>query len=285
MSKRKHPRTAFARAFACALALCFPFAAARLFDSRFFVRQHYLDFLSREPDAPGWDFWTNQIESCGADAACREVKRINVSAAFFLSIEFQETGYLVYKTYKASFGDISTAKPVPLTFQQLTGDSRRIARSVVVGQADWPTQLEANKQAFFNGWVRRPEFAARYAPTLTPTDFVNALNANIGGSLTQSERNALVNQLSSNNTTSGRALVLRQVAENAAFSRNEKNRAFVLMQYFGYLRRNPDDPPNSDYNGWQFWLTKLNQFGGDFQAAEMVKAFLISTEYGDRFGL
>jgi len=255
------------------------------FDSRFFVRQHYLDFLSREPDEAGLDFWTNQIESCGADAACREVRRVNVSAAFFLSIEFQETGYLVYKTYKASFGDISTAEPVPVTFRQLIGDSRRIARSVVVGQADWQTQLEANKQAFFNGWVRRPEFLARYAPTMTPADFVSALNSNAGGVLTATERNALVGQLNSNNTTAGRALILRQVAENAAFSRNEKSRAFVLMQYFGYLRRNPDDAPNSDFSGWQFWLTKLDQFGGDFQAAEMVKAFLVSTEYGDRFGL
>jgi len=255
------------------------------FDSRFFVRQHYLDFLSREPDEAGLDFWTNQIESCGTDSACREVRRINVSAAFFLSIEFQETGYLVYKTYKASFGDISAARPAPVNFQQLMGDTRRIARSVVVGQADWQTQLEANKHAFFDGWVRRPEFVARYAPTLTPTDFVNALNSNAGGVLTATERDALVGQLTSNNTNAGRALVLRQVAENAAFSRNEKNRAFVLMQYFGYLRRNPDDAPNTDFSGWQFWLDKLDQFGGDFQAAEMVKAFLVSTEYGDRFGL
>jgi hypothetical protein len=78
-------------------------------DSRFFVRQHYYDFLGREPDRAGLDFWTNQIESCGADAQCREVKRINVSAAFFLSIEFQETGYFVrrlYLFYQARFWPI-----------------------------------------------------------------------------------------------------------------------------------------------------------------------------------
>src|SRR2546423_4216231 len=34
MSKRKHPRTALARAFACALALVAALAAANLFDSR-----------------------------------------------------------------------------------------------------------------------------------------------------------------------------------------------------------------------------------------------------------
>ena len=76
-------------------------------DSTFFVRQHYLDFLNREPDAAGLAFWVNQIESCGADAACREVKRINVSAAFFLSIEFQKTGLEAYLTHRAAFGQLS----------------------------------------------------------------------------------------------------------------------------------------------------------------------------------
>jgi hypothetical protein len=53
----------------------------------FFVRQHYLDFLNREPDPAGLAFWTNEITSCGGNAQCIEIKRINVSAAFFLSID------------------------------------------------------------------------------------------------------------------------------------------------------------------------------------------------------
>jgi hypothetical protein len=55
------------------------------------------------------------------------------------------------------------------------------------------------------------------------------------------------------------------------------------MQYFGYLRRNPDDAPDFDFRGWKFWLDKLNQFGGNFQQAEMVKAFISSDEYRNRF--
>ena len=78
------------------------------FDTSFFVRQHYHDFLNREADAAGLAFWKNEIESCGANAQCREVKKINVSAAFFLSIEFQETGYLVYRTYKSAYGDATS---------------------------------------------------------------------------------------------------------------------------------------------------------------------------------
>ena len=63
----------------------------------------------------------------------------------------------------------------------------------------------------------------------------------------------------------------------------EFNRAFVLMQYFGYLRRNPNDAPDTNFDGYNFWLNKLNQFNGDFVQAEMVRAFIDSSEYRRRF--
>ena len=81
-----------------------------------------------------------------------------------------------------------------------------------------------------------------------------------------------------------RAKAFRDVAENSSLATQEKNRAFVLMQYFGYLRRNPNDPQDIDYTGYEFWLNKLNQFNGNFVAAEMVKAFITSAEYRQRFG-
>ena len=74
------------------------------------------------------------------------------------------------------------------------------------------------------------------------------------------------------------------MAEDPDLSASETNRAFVLMQYFGYLRRNPNDPQDTDYTGYDFWLGKLNQFGGNFVNAEMVKAFIVSGEYKGRFG-
>jgi hypothetical protein len=78
--------------------------------------------------------------------------------------------------------------------------------------------------------------------------------------------------------------VLRAVAEDPDLKSAEFNRAFVLMQYLGYLRCNPNDPQDSDYTGYDFWLTKLNQFRGNFVDAEMVKAFTSSIEYRQRFG-
>ena len=100
-----------------------------------FVRQQYLDFLNREPDPPGFGFWTNEIDLCGVNQACIEVRRINVSAAFFLSIEFQETGYLVYRMYKAGYGNLASpaSAPVPLRLGESLPDTQRIGQGVVVG--------------------------------------------------------------------------------------------------------------------------------------------------------
>jgi YVTN family beta-propeller protein len=257
--------------------------------SQFFVSQHYADFLNREPDPAGLAFWIDQIESCGTDQDCRRLRRDNVSGAFFLSIEFQETGFLAYRAYKASFGDINPPTvPVPVTFPQLMTDTQRIGRNVIVNPSgDWQPVLEANKVAFFTGWVQRPEFLARFPVGMSAADFVNTLNTNTGNSLTPSEAQALIDQLAANNTTQGRAATVRQVSENAEFTRREKNKAFVLMQYFGYLRRNPNDPPEIGLNfaGYNFWLTKLTEHDGNFIQAEMVKSFIVSGEYRQRFGL
>ncbi|MBV9927665.1 MAG: S8 family serine peptidase [Acidobacteria bacterium] len=248
--------------------------------SGFFVAQHYRDFLSREPDQSGLNFWTQGIDSCGADLACREVKRVDTSAAFFLSIEFQETGYLVYRSYKAAYGDMP-GKPVPLRLSEFTADSQRIGQGVVVNAPGWAELLESNKQLYFNGFVGTGRFAAAYPASLTPAQFVDALNANAGQVLSADERNTLIDGLT--NGTRTRAQVLRAVAEDADTQRQEFNRAFVLMQYFGYLRRDPDAAPDADFAGYNFWLSKLNEFRGDWHAAEMVKAFLSSIEYRQRF--
>jgi hypothetical protein len=262
-----------------------------LAESQFFVRQHYHDFLNREPDADGLAFWTGEIESCGADARCREVKRINVSAAFFLSIEFQETGYLVYRAFKAAYGDV-TSPGVPGTvpvvrLDEFLPDTQRIGQGVVVHQGAWEAQLEANKQAYALEFVQRARFLAAFPATMTAEEFVAKLDQNAGGVLTADERAQLGASLGATPSDAGkRAAVLRQVAESQTLQQREFNRAFVLMQYFGYLRRNPDDAPEPglNYAGWRFWLDKLEQFNSDYRRAEMVKAFISSDEYRKRFG-
>jgi len=407
-------------------------------DATFFVRQHYLDFLNREPDAAGLAFWVNQITSCGTDVGCIEVRRINVSGAFFLSAEFQETGFLAYRTHRAAFGPNASGSPAPVLYGNFMRDTQALSRGVVIGQPGALEQLEANKQAYFNEFVTRPEFVSKYPSTLTneqyvdnlltsanlsPNDFIvnmtnsqeappanpttttgarrpasygtarfqfnaalttltvtgtvnnidftgsqtadtndNLTNAHIHASATvpppatrpvvwgfigtpfndnnpndavvtpfasgvggtfsgkwdapEGNNTTLAAQLSNlregrayinfhtvqfgggeirgnfpalvafrdslvaglNGATLTRAQVLRAVAEAEELRAREFNAAFVTMEYFGYLRRDPDTA------GFNFWLDKLNSFNGNFIAAEMVKAFITSSEYRQRFG-
>ncbi|HEX8336664.1 MAG TPA: TIGR03118 family protein [Pyrinomonadaceae bacterium] len=410
-------------------------------DTAFFVRQHYLDFLNREPDAAGQGFWENEINSCGAVAACREVKRVNVSAAFFLSMEFQRTGYLAYLTHRAAFGPKAAGAEadVPVLYGNFMRDMQQLQRGYVFGQPGAEAVLEANKAAYFNEFVTRPEFFSKYPSTLTNEQYVDALLASAGLSpsqvrlfvvqMTNGQENppvtpttttgaprpasfgtarlqfnqaqtalsftatianidvtgsqtpdtnddltaahihagnnappannpvvwgffgapfndnnpndqvffpvpgvggtfsgkwdapegnntTLAAQLNNlregrayinfhtrqfpggeirgnfpaatafrdqlvaglNGATMTRARVLRAVAEAEEMQTREFNAAFVAMQYFGYLRRDPDAA------GYNFWLNKLNSFNGNFQNAEMVKAFINSLEYRQRFG-
>jgi hypothetical protein len=256
-------------------------------DPQFFVIQHYRDFLNREPDASGLSFWINEITSCGTNSQCIQVKRVNVSAAFFLSIEFQETGYLVYRFYKAAYDNLPGA-PVPVRLNEFLPDTQQIGNGVVVGVGNWQTLLENNKKDFAAQFVARSRFTSAYPNSSTPAQFVDLLFGNAGVIPSSTERTAAINEFGGA-TTSGdaaaRGRALRRVAENSTLGQQELNRAFVLMQYFGYLRRNPNDPPEFglNFDGYNFWLGKLNQFNGNFVDAEMVKAFLTSIEYRQRF--
>ena len=410
-------------------------------DPTFFVRQHYLDFLNREPDTAGLNFWTNQITSCGVDATCRDIKRINVSAAFFLSLEFQRTGLLAYTTHRAAFGPNASGSPAPILYGNFMHDVQVLQKGYVFGQAGADDVLEANKVAYFNEFITRPEFVTKYPSTLTNDQYVDNLlasanltpsevrlfvvnltnsqevpptnptttggaarpassgtarfqfnsaqtamtftatinNIDVTGSQTADTNDNLANahihagasvapgvngpvvwgffgnpfndnnpndqrvtpftsgvggtfsgkwdapegngttlaaQLDNlrngrayinfhtsqfaggeirgnfpaanvfrdslvaglNGATETRATVLRKVAEAAELQSREFNSAFVTMEYFGYLRRDPDTA------GFNFWLNKLNSFNGDFIKAEMVKAFISASEFRQRFG-
>lgn len=243
-------------------------AANAIDDTQIFVCQQYHDFLNREPDAAGLAFWVNNIDSCGPNAQCREVRRIDTSAAFLLSIEFKETGFLVSNAYKAAYNRrVLTTEFLP--------DAQQIGAGVIVGAPGFQTLLENNKQAYFNDFVSRPQFTSVF-DGLTNDQYVDVLNGNAGGILTPTKRTAFINGL--NNLTETRATVLRKITEDPVFIAAQQNSTFVLMEYIGYLRRDPDLP------GFLFWLNKLNSFGGDWRAAEMVKAFLSSVEYRQRFG-
>lgn len=231
-------------------------------NAQYFVYQQYLDILGRAPDTEGLDYWTGQITSCGSDALCVQSRRVAVSNAFFFEREFQTTGAYVYRIYKAALAN-------PPAYAQFVRDRLEVTAG---------PQLDKSKIEFANSFVQRAGFNTLYPSTMGAAEYVDTLIANTGNALTQAERNALVSGLEIGTET--RATILRRVAENATFSAREYNSAFVLMQYFGYLGRDPDS------QGFDFWLGQMNRYPlGDIETQRaLICSFLTSTEYQLRFG-
>jgi hypothetical protein len=254
-------------------------------DTETFVRQQYRDFLNRDADPAGLAFWTNEIDSCGSDAGCREIKRINVSAAFFLSIEFQTTGNLVRSFYVVALNRPATNNMPALV--EFLRDTQAMLRGVIVGEGNWQQTLNDNRDAFMRDFVSRTEFVGLYPTTDTPAQYVDKLYLHAGITPTVSERSDAIIEFASATTAAdagarGRALL--HMTRHAAFQQRERNRSFVQMEYFGYLRRNPNDAPDGNFAGYDFWVNKLNATGGNYISSEMVKGFISSGEYRRRFG-
>jgi hypothetical protein len=267
-------------------------------DAQTFVGEHYHDFLNRQADSQGQSFWSDQISACGSDKACLDERRGNVSAAFFLSIEFQNTGYFAFRFYRATFVD-SVQRPRGLPrYLEFLRDEQKLQNGVVVGQANWEAFLEQNKQGFALDWVDRADFITEYPTTMTRDEYIDRLFSRSAATPTTQERNqALFAYDSGGSLKEKRAKGLRAAIDTGTVYNAQYNPAFVLMQYFGYLRRNPNNAPDNNYSGYDFWLNKMNQFsqpGEDMRdanvalarvkRAEMVKAFIISLEYRGRFG-
>ena len=251
-------------------------------DAGFFVRQHYLDFLGREPDAGGLAFWTGQITACGGNASCIAAKRVDVSASFFLSQEFQETGGFALRIQRAAFGRQSNDPATRYPYLPFMRDSRTIGQGVVIGQPGAEALLEQNKQTYAEQIGASADFAVRF-PAAPAAVFVDALFASAGVVPTAAERTAAINAFGAGGNI-GRVAALRSVTDSASLRAAESRISFVLAEYYGYLRRNPTDAPDFNNAGYQFWLDKLNLFNGNYIDAEMVKAFITSFEYRQRFG-
>ena len=238
-------------------------------EARFFVSQHYRDFLVRQPDTAGWDYWTTIIAGPPAcaptNALCLTQRRTNVSTAFFIELEFQSTGSFVYRFYKSGLG----RNPNYTEFS--------VDRRLIIGG----TNLDQLRLNFAADWVQRAAFTTKYPLTQTADQFVDALLATVqqasGVNLTGQRQTLLTEYAGQANQTAARARVVRLVADAQAFQTAEYNKAFVLMQYFGYLKRDIDQA------GYDFWLNVVtNAQPGNYRG--MVCAFTTAAEYQLRFG-
>jgi hypothetical protein len=235
----------------------------------FFVRMQYLDFLSREPEAG--QPWSGVLNNCSAgDTSC---DRISVSANFFRSQEFQLKGLFVYRFYKLAFN----RQPL---YAEIVADMRAVTGTTTA-------EVQAKKGTFAAAFTQRQEFKNLY-DSLTNQQFVDTLiNRYSIQSVTTPDpatpdgttkvtltRTDLVNRL--NAATLTRAQVVRAIADSDQVGQAEFNPAFVAMQYFGYLRRDPEA------QGYADWLRTINANPADFRS--MVNGFMNSQEYRARFG-
>jgi hypothetical protein len=232
--------------------------------TEYFIRQQYVDILGREPDEGGFNYWSNRILECLGDELCINSRRREVAAAFFIEQEFQRSGSFIHNLYKA----VLSRQPL---YNEYSAD-----RQLVVGGAT----LEADKLAFVKTFVQRAEFLQRYQSNATAESFVDALLTNVlqtSGVDLSGQRDSLVSRYNTGaNQIESRSLVVRDVGDNGVLRQAEYNPAFVLTEYFGYLRRDPDA------GGYAFWLDVLNNRApGNYHS--MVCAFITSTEYQRRF--
>ncbi|HEX8421799.1 MAG TPA: LpqB family beta-propeller domain-containing protein, partial [Pyrinomonadaceae bacterium] len=229
-------------------------------EPRFFVRMHYLDFLGREPEQRGWDDWVGVWTRCPNIFNNPLCDRVTISSSFFRSREFYVKGYLIYRFYRAALG----RRP---TYAEFVRDLPRLT-------AQTGEELNARQDDYNIAWMQREEFA-QVTNTFTNTQFVERLLQNIGITLTGAvTRDTLLADLNAGRRT--RAGVLRAVVEHPDVEHGEYNGAFVTMQYFGYLKRDPDT------KGFNDWLDYLNAHPTDYRT--MVHGFVASNEYRSRFG-
>jgi uncharacterized repeat protein (TIGR01451 family) len=223
-------------------------------DNAFFIRQLYIDFLGREPDPPGLRGWLGILNNCAPDDVSCD--RIHIAEGFARSDEFAGRGYFIYRIYRASLG----RKP---DYAEFIPDMAKVSGFLS------PQDLEANKQAFVDEFVTRTEFRAKY-DSLDNSGYVNALEAT--ALVTLPSKQALIDDLVAGRKT--RAQVLRAVIETTEVYTKYVNEAFVVMEYFGFLRRDPD----SLYRGW------IEQFNHSNVYRLVISGFVFSQEYRQRFG-
>jgi hypothetical protein len=224
-------------------------------DSDFFVQQHYIDFLGRMPEPSGLQAWLKILNECAPNNPSCD--RIEVSSGFFRSPEFQERGYFAYRFYVTALG----RKP---DYKEFMPDLRRVSGFQT------PEQLEKSRAALANDFVLRAAFRQKYDAITDPAAYVDALEAS--AKVTLANKSALVADLVAGRKT--RAQVLRAVAESPEVYQKYYTQAFVVMQYFGYLRRDPDA-------FYLDWIKILNTDPQNYR--HMINGFVNSTEYRQRF--
>jgi hypothetical protein len=236
-------------------------------DYRFFISQHYADMMGREPDQAILDKLTTQFNQCGTRGDCLKTRRLDVSTSLLTQSELSATGLFLHDLYVAGLG----RRP---RFAEYETDRATVG--------NFNSDIEGSRIALALTFVQRADFQRRYPTTLKPAEFVDQLLANAGQRSNpdiKAERPALLSLFDGMN--SGRAAILARVASHSSVVDAQYNEAFVMLQYFSYLRRDPDE------SGLNFWMNTLKgkPLRDPAAARFVVCSFMTSTEYQNRFGM
>ncbi len=241
----------------CRLAIEDPVSKKNSIDDPvFFVRQQYLDLLTRQPDPGALGDWSGRVAQCWVETDLN-CGRVQVSLSILQSDEFQKRSNFVYLMYDATLGRLPR-------YEEFIADRERI--SVLQG----PSREAASKETLLSEWMKRNEFRTRYEK-LGDADFVNKLLSQAGIAL--SNHDELIADLENNRKQ--RVAVLREVLESKEVAEKFSNRSLVAMQFLGFLRR---DPKPSEFSQR---LTTL-EANGNYR--QLIFDFIYSTEYRQRFG-
>ncbi len=184
--------------------------------------------------------------------------------------EHRSWAQAIYRLHLASYGVMPRcAEFVP----EVIAIGRDVVASVLENQ---DALLEENLKRFVAGWVERPQFKERY-DGMSDQAFVEAITANAGLGLAAAERTDMVDKLRRRSAI--RAEMLLSVAKNKDFIAKHQTRSLVLLHYFGYLRRNPEDPPDGNLNGFNFWIKEVETTG---EVERLPRAFMSSGEYASQ---
>ena len=235
-------------------------------DSRFFVKQHYRDLLGRDADDAGLEYWAGQLDECGQDAQCIRTRRLAISGAFVKEPEFQRKAEFVYQLYLSGLG----RRP---QFSEFVNEREKLGGSETIEKEKLGLALE---------FVARPEFTKRYSESMSGKEFLDTLLH----SITEVSSVDLSSQYEDllrlyDGSNAGRAAIMLRLAGSAELRTAEKDRAFLLMQYFGYYLR---DPEESDFQTWLDTLESKPPNDTNRYSA-VTCAFLNSSEYQSRFGM
>ena len=238
----------------------------------FFIRAQYMDFLGRIPEEAGFNFWNNRMNNCPAEQVC---DRVDTSMRFFQSDEFQQRGFYVFRLYDAVLGRLPRYTEFVPDVARLNGPQT-------------PAEQRLGKDAYMLDLINKAEFRAIYGQFLS-ADGLTAINASgfvdeLCGraGITPANKQTLINNLQSGQRSPAQTLedfILQP--EISDVGTKIYDRGFITMQYFGYLRRDPDS------GGFNFWVGQLIGENAPHRLDYrfMVGGFLQSDEYRFRFAL